>query len=83
MCPTAWALLFVLPVPSARWPKSGVTGNICGDWENVREITVNSSAPALVYEEGNLIQRCIRDIYSKDFEEVVVWSRWHKLARSI
>ena len=41
-------------------------------WENVREITVNSSAPALVYEEGNLIQRCIRDIYSRDFEEVVV-----------
>ena len=41
-------------------------------WEKVREITVNSSAPALVYEEGNLIQRCIRDIYSKDIEEIQV-----------
>ena len=52
-------------------------------WENVREITVNSSAPALVYEEGNLIQRCIRDIYSKDFEEVVVsGADGYKLARS-
>ena len=52
-------------------------------WENVREITVNSSAPALVYEEGNLIQRCIRDIYSKDFDEVVVsGADGYKLARS-
>ena len=52
-------------------------------WENVREITVNSSAPALVYEEGNLIQRCIRDIYSKDFDEVIVsGADGYKLARS-
>lgn len=52
-------------------------------WENVREITVSSSAPALVYEEGSLIQRCIRDIYSKDFEEVVVsGADGYKLARS-
>ena len=52
-------------------------------WENVREITVSSSAPALVYEEGSLIQRCIRDVYSKDFEEVVVsGAEGYKLARS-
>ena len=52
-------------------------------WENVREITVSSSAPAMVYEEGSLIQRCIRDIYSKDFEEVVVsGADGYKLARS-
>ncbi len=52
-------------------------------WENVREITVSSSAPALVYEEGSLIQRCIRDIYSKDFEEIVVsGADGYKLARS-
>ena len=41
-------------------------------WEEVREKTVSSSAPALVYEEGNLIRRCIRDLYSKDFDEVSV-----------
>ena len=41
-------------------------------WEEVREKTVSSSAPALVYEEGDLIRRCIRDLYSKEFDEVVV-----------
>ncbi len=41
-------------------------------WEEVRETTVSSSAPALVYEEGNLIRRCIRDLYSKDFDQVIV-----------
>ena len=41
-------------------------------WADVREKTVVSQAPALVYEEGNLIRRCIRDIYSKDFDEVTV-----------
>ena len=52
-------------------------------WENVREITVNSSAPSLVYEEGSLIQRCIRDVYSKDFEEVLVsGGEGYKLARN-
>ncbi len=41
-------------------------------WEEVRETTVSSSAPALVYEEGNLIRRCIRDLYSKDFDQVII-----------
>lgn len=41
-------------------------------WENVRNQTLKSSAPALVYEEGSLIRRCIRDLYNKDYDEVVV-----------
>lgn len=41
-------------------------------WENVRDLTLQSSAPALVYEEGSLIRRCIRDLYNKDYDEVVV-----------
>ncbi|MCH1542777.1 MAG: ribonuclease E/G [Alphaproteobacteria bacterium] len=41
-------------------------------WEDIREKTVSSTAPALVYEEGNLIRRCIRDLYSKDFDQVVI-----------
>ena len=40
--------------------------------EEVRENTVSSQAPALVYEEGSLVRRCIRDVYSKDFDEVCV-----------
>jgi ribonuclease E len=41
-------------------------------WETVRETTLASSAPTLVYEEGSLIKRAIRDLYSKDVEEILV-----------
>jgi ribonuclease E len=41
-------------------------------WDEIRELTLKSTAPALIYEEGNLIKRAIRDIYSQDIPEVVV-----------
>lgn len=41
-------------------------------WAEIRDLTLKSTAPALVYEEGTLIRRCIRDLYDKDFDEVVV-----------
>jgi ribonuclease E len=41
-------------------------------WESVRSLTLESTAPALVYEEGSLIKRAIRDLYSKDIEEISV-----------
>jgi ribonuclease E len=41
-------------------------------WENVRDLTLKSTAPALVYEEGSLIKRSIRDLYNKDIDEVLV-----------
>ncbi len=41
-------------------------------WENVRTLTLSSSAPCLVYEEGSLIKRSIRDLYNKDISEIVV-----------
>jgi ribonuclease E len=41
-------------------------------WDSVRELTLKSNAPALVYEEGNLIKRAIRDLYNKDITEVAV-----------
>ncbi|MBV2142913.1 Rne/Rng family ribonuclease [Falsochrobactrum sp. TDYN1] len=41
-------------------------------WENVRSLTLQSSAPALVYEEGSLIKRSIRDLYNKDITEILV-----------
>ena len=41
-------------------------------WENVRELTLRSTAPTLVYEEGSLIKRSIRDLYNKDIDEVTV-----------
>ena len=41
-------------------------------WENVRELTLRSTAPKLVYEEGSLIKRSIRDLYSREIDQVVV-----------
>jgi ribonuclease E len=41
-------------------------------WETVRDLTLQSTAPTLVYEEGSLIKRSIRDLYNKDIDEVVV-----------
>ncbi len=41
-------------------------------WENVRDLTLRSTAPTLVYEEGNLVKRVIRDLYSKDIDAILV-----------
>ena len=41
-------------------------------WESVRDLTLQSTAPSLVYEEGDLIKRSIRDLYNKDVDEIIV-----------
>ena len=41
-------------------------------WDEIRELTLKSTAPALIYEEGNLIKRSIRDLYARDIDEVLV-----------
>ena len=41
-------------------------------WETVRNTTLQSTAPALVYEEGSLIKRSVRDLYNKDIDEILV-----------
>jgi ribonuclease E len=41
-------------------------------WEQVRDLTLKSTAPTLVYEEGSLAKRSIRDLYTKDIEEIIV-----------
>jgi ribonuclease E len=41
-------------------------------WENIRETTLKSIAPALIYEEEDLVKRAIRDMYDKDIEAVLV-----------
>jgi ribonuclease E len=41
-------------------------------WDGIREFTLQSTAPALIYEEADLIKRSIRDLYSKDIDEVLV-----------
>lgn len=41
-------------------------------WNHIRDLTMESRAPALIHEEANLIKRSIRDVYSKDIEEILV-----------
>ncbi|WP_426434005.1 Rne/Rng family ribonuclease [Bradyrhizobium genosp. P] len=41
-------------------------------WETVRDLTLKSQAPSLVYEEGSLIKRSLRDLYNKEIDEIQV-----------
>ncbi|RJL06360.1 ribonuclease E/G [Paracoccus aestuarii] len=51
-------------------------------WEQIRDLTFKSIAPAAIYEEGDLIKRNIRDLYSKEIDEVLVeGERGYRLAK--
>jgi ribonuclease E len=41
-------------------------------WDSIREQTLQSNAPALIYEEANLIKRSVRDLYTNDIDEILV-----------
>ncbi|MDE2582347.1 MAG: ribonuclease E/G [Rhodospirillales bacterium] len=41
-------------------------------WDDIREQTLKSVAPALIYEEASLIKRAIRDVYSRDIDDILV-----------
>jgi ribonuclease E len=41
-------------------------------WDGIREGTLQSEAPALIYEDSNLVKRAIRDIYTREIDEVIV-----------
>ena len=52
-------------------------------WDEIRDTTLNSIAPALIHEEGNLVKRSIRDLYNKDIEEVLIQGEEaHKTAKA-
>jgi len=52
-------------------------------WDEIRERTLGSSAPALIYGDSDLIKRAIRDIYNRDIDEVIVEGEdGYKAARS-
>ncbi|WP_164156681.1 Rne/Rng family ribonuclease, partial [Sandarakinorhabdus rubra] len=44
-------------------------------WDEIREKTLASQAPALIHEDSNLIKRAIRDIYNREIEQVLVEGR--------
>ena len=51
-------------------------------WEQIRELTLKSTAPAKIYEEGDLIKRSIRDLYNRDIDEVFVeGERGYRIAK--
>ena len=53
-------------------------------WDDIREQTLLSSAPALIYEEGDVVKRSLRDVYNRDIEEVVVdGEEAYKAARAL
>jgi ribonuclease E len=57
-------------------------------WDDIRELTLSSVAPALIYEEANLIKRTIRDLYTRDIEDVAVdgesgWKAAHEFMRML
>jgi len=41
-------------------------------WDDIREQTLKSSAPAMIYEEGDLVKRSLRDVYNRDIEEIII-----------
>ena len=41
-------------------------------WNHIRHSALSTQAPALIYEEGNLIKRALRDMYTKDIDEVII-----------
>ena len=45
---------------------------LCRLWDGIRETTLSSSAPALIHQDSDLIKRAIRDIYTRDIEQVLV-----------
>ncbi|MFU8882571.1 MAG: Rne/Rng family ribonuclease, partial [Rhodobacterales bacterium] len=51
-------------------------------WEQIRDLTLKSIAPAKIYEEGDLIKRSIRDLYSREIDEVLVeGERGYRIAK--
>ncbi len=52
-------------------------------WDSIRELTLSSTAPSLIYEDANIIKRSIRDLYTKDISEILVDGEdGHKSAKS-
>ena len=57
-------------------------------WDDIREHTLKSVAPALIYEEASLIKRAIRDVYSRDIDDILVdgeegWRAAHEFMRML
>ncbi|MGB6231249.1 MAG: Rne/Rng family ribonuclease [Litorimonas sp.] len=65
----------IVRTAGAKRTKAEITrdyGYLSRLWDEIRDTTLKSVAPALIHEEGNLVKRSIRDLYNKEIEEVLV-----------
>ena len=51
-------------------------------WNNIRQDTLSSSAPALVYQEADVIKRAVRDLYNKNVTEIIIEGGGGALSRT-
>ena len=65
----------IVRTAGANRPKPEITRDceyLLNQWDQIRDLTMKSVAPALIYEEANLIKRAIRDVYSRDVDDILV-----------
>ena len=65
----------IVRTAGANRPKPEITRDceyLLNQWDQIRELTMKSVAPALIYEEASLIKRAIRDVYSRDVDDILV-----------
>jgi len=65
----------IVRTAGAQRPKAEILRDceyLLDQWDQIRELTMKSMAPALIYEEASLIKRAIRDVYSKDVDDILV-----------
>lgn len=71
--PTGMAV--IVRTAGAKRTKAEITRDynyLMRQWNEIRETTMASSAPSIIYEEGNLIKRAVRDYYTSDVDEILV-----------
>ncbi len=81
----------IVRTAGANRPKAEITRDceyLMRLWDDIREHTMRSVAPALIYEEASLIKRAIRDVYSRDIDEITVdgeegWRGAHEFMRML
>ncbi len=61
---------------------------LISQWNKIRELTLNSEAPKIIYEEGNILKRTVRDMFTEDVEKILIdgktgYETVKKIAKSI
>ena len=81
----------IVRTAGAQRPKAEIIRDceyLLNQWDQIRDLTMKSMAPTLIYEEASLIKRAIRDVYSREVEEILVdgeagWTAAHDFMRML